>query len=130
VRQHSLIASVLAWVLAVSAWGKDPKAAKAKCEMPQAAGPEVTLPVIVSASDPEIPAFARNLGPRSDLVVLEVLVGSNGKPCDIQIEKSSDPRFEPAARQTVRNWRWKPAKKNGKTVAMLTTVGVSFRVLN
>jgi periplasmic protein TonB len=63
-------------------------------------------------------------------VVLEVLIGGDGKPCDIQVKKSSDPRFESAAVDAVKRWRWRPGIKRGKPVAVLMNVEVSFRLMN
>jgi protein TonB len=63
-----------------------------------------------------------------DVVVLQVLVDSGGHPRTIKLLRGSrkTPLLDGAAAAAVRQWTFKPAKKNGQPVACLFNVGVPF----
>ena len=63
-----------------------------------------------------------------DVVVLQVLVDSGGRPQTIRLLRGSRkaPLLDGAAAAAVRQWTFKPAMKNGEPVACMFNVGVPF----
>lgn len=63
-------------------------------------------------------------------VVLEVLVGSDGRPREVRIHASSgDRRLDDAARrQVLRQWRFQPAMQDGRAVEARGLVPVDFNL--
>lgn len=62
------------------------------------------------------------------VVMLRVLVGTDGNPLAIQIWKSLDPGLDRQAVLAVRKWRFRPSKKEGKPVAAWNSVEIVFRL--
>jgi serine/threonine-protein kinase len=63
-----------------------------------------------------------------DVVVLQVLVNVAGRPESIKVLRGSRraPALDEAATAAVRQWTFKPAKKDGQTVPCWFNVGVPF----
>lgn len=63
-------------------------------------------------------------------VLLKVLVGIDGRPLDVTIRDSSGHRsLDIAARdQVLREWRFRPATRNGQPVQAIGLVPVNFRL--
>lgn len=63
-------------------------------------------------------------------VVLRVLVDIDGKPIDVQIERSSGHRVLDAAarKQVLAKWRFKPALQDGRTVQAIGLIPVVFHL--
>lgn len=62
-------------------------------------------------------------------VLLEVRVGADGHVETIRISKSSGvPSLDQAALQTVRSWRFQPARRGGEAVGFTITVPVRFAI--
>lgn len=63
-------------------------------------------------------------------VLLKVLVDVDGRPLDVQIERSSGNRsLDRAARdQVLQRWRFRPAMQNGRAVQAIGLVPVDFRL--
>jgi protein TonB len=63
-------------------------------------------------------------------VVLRVLVGVDGKPLSVEIERSSGHRRldDAARRQVLRKWSFKPAIRNGQPVQVYGLVPVNFSI--
>jgi protein TonB len=60
-------------------------------------------------------------------VILSVLVGADGVPQSIEIEKSSGWRsLDNAARDAVRHWTFQPGTRNGIATALWARVPISF----
>jgi TonB family protein len=88
---------------------------------PEVANESVTLRV-----EPEYPEIARQQhiqGP----VVLEALVGKDGAVETLKTV-SGDPTLAAAATDAVKQWRFKPFNRNGKTEEFQTQITVSFRL--
>lgn len=59
---------------------------------------------------------------------LRVVVGTDGKPSDIGVAKSSgQPALDEAAQKAVRGWQFKPATRGGQAVAQAIQVPVNFQ---
>lgn len=63
-------------------------------------------------------------------VMLRVLVDVDGRPLDVQVERSSGNRsLDRAAReQVLQHWRFRPAMQNGRTVQAIGLVPVEFKL--
>lgn len=63
-------------------------------------------------------------------VLLEVLVGTDGRPLDVLVRESSgNRRLDAAARdQVLQHWRFRPALRNGRAVQAIGLVPVDFRL--
>lgn len=63
-------------------------------------------------------------------VVLQVIITADGRATNIQVVKGPGLGLEDKAIEAVQNWRFKPALgPNGKPVATLTPIEVTFRLL-
>ena len=63
-------------------------------------------------------------------VLLKVLVDVDGRPLDVQVERSSGNRsLDRAARdQVLQRWRFRPAMQDGRAVQAIGLVPVDFRL--
>ena len=59
------------------------------------------------------------------VVVLDVVVGADGVPTDVQVSKGV-PMLDAAAIEAVRQWRYEPTLMNGAPVPVAMTVNVNF----
>lgn len=75
---------------------------------------------------PKYPQAAVDAG-QSGKVLLEVLVGVDGSPLEIQVAEASAPGvFDEAAIASVRNWQFNPAVKDGKAVESRVLVPICY----
>ena len=75
---------------------------------------------------PTYPAVSRRLGEQG-LVVLRVLIGTEGLPQQVQVKQSSGfERLDQAAVKTVSRWRFVPGTKNGMPEAMWHLQPINF----
>jgi len=75
---------------------------------------------------PSYPAFSRKLGEQGK-VLLDVYVNKDGLVDQANISKSSGfSRLDNAALNTVKNWRFVPAKKNGNIEGSWVQVPINF----
>jgi protein TonB len=97
------------------------------------APPVVVTPPIFIADyldnpPPAYPSMSRRLGEQGR-VILRVLVGAGGRADEIQIRDSSGhARLDHAARDTVRGWRFVPAKRGEAPVSAWVLIPISFRL--
>lgn len=79
------------------------------------------------ASPPPYPRGAIREGLQGQ-VMLKILVGTDGKPLDVQVETSSGHRIlDKAARDFVlKNWQFKPAMRDGQPVQAYGMVPINF----
>lgn len=62
-------------------------------------------------------------------VILKVLVGIDGSPQDITVEKSSGSRLlDRAAIDAVKNWKFNPGQKGGKPSPGYALVPIEFKL--
>jgi protein TonB len=93
---------------------------------------EVTSPIFTADylenPPPAYPAMSRRLGEQGR-VILRVLVNAGGSADEVQIRDSSGhARLDEAARETVRRWRFAPAKRGETPVPAWVLIPVSFRL--
>ncbi|MFC5570172.1 energy transducer TonB [Lysobacter yangpyeongensis] len=76
---------------------------------------------------PEYPAVALRHG-EGGTVVLQVQVDARGQPIDVDVARRSGSReLDRAALQAVRDWRFKPATRNGKPVTSVIELPIDFK---
>jgi len=77
---------------------------------------------------PAYPPLSRRLR-EEGRVILRVLVGVRGTADEVQVRTpSGSARLDEAARETVRGWRFVPAKRGAEPVAAWVLIPISFRL--
>jgi periplasmic protein TonB len=77
---------------------------------------------------PAYPSAARRLGEQGR-VVLRVLVSADGRPEQVELQSpSGSPRLDSAALETVRRWKFVPARQDNRPIAAWVLVPISFRL--
>lgn len=90
-------------------------------------GGGVSAPRAVFSPDPEYSEEARK-AKYQGTVVLWVVVGPDGKPHDIRVQRTLGMGLDEKAIEAVRQWKFEPAKKDGQPVAVQINVEVNFRL--
>ncbi len=90
-------------------------------------GGGVSAPRALYAPDPEYSEEARK-AKWQGTVVLWVIVGPDGHPRDIRIQRSLGMGLDEKAIEAVRQWKFDPARKDGQPVAVQINVEVNFRL--
>lgn len=77
---------------------------------------------------PAYPSAARRFGEQGR-VVLRVLVSADGRPEQVEVGSSSgSPRLDASALETVRSWKFVPARQGDRPIAAWVLVPISFRL--
>lgn len=84
-------------------------------------------PVPIKTPPPHYPDTLKREG-ISGLVAVVVVIDEKGNIASSVIAKSSHPEFEKPALDAVKNWKFKPAKKDGSAVKVRVTVPLRFNV--
>ncbi|ALN65955.1 tonB family C-terminal domain protein [Lysobacter antibioticus] len=114
------------------------KTAVAAAAVEAAAKPEVTAKIDTPRVTQALPLAADNAAPRypagalrrgeGGTVVLRVNVGADGKPEDVEVARHSGSReLDRAALVAVRDWRFRPATRDGREVASVVEQPVEFK---
>jgi protein TonB len=75
---------------------------------------------------PQYPALSRRLG-EEGRVVLRVLVDERGLPARVELRSSSGhERLDAVALNTVRRWKFAPARRGDQAVSAWVLVPISF----
>ena len=90
-------------------------------------GGGVSAPRALDTPDPEYSEEARK-AKYQGTVVLWLIVDENGKPRDIKVARSLGMGLDQKAIEAVRNWKFEPAMKDGRPVAVQINVEVNFRL--
>ena len=90
-------------------------------------GGGVTSPVVIFDPDPEYSEEARKMK-QQGVVVLWVVIGVDGRPQQMKVQRSLGMGLDEKALEAVRKWRFKPATRDGKPVPVAVNVEVSFRL--
>jgi protein TonB len=100
---------------------------------PVAAAPAAVVPPVFNAAyldnpAPAYPALSRRMH-EEGRVVLRVLVTATGTAEDVQVGASSGAaRLDAAALDTVRRWRFVPAKRGNEAVPAWVLIPISFKL--
>jgi TonB family protein len=87
----------------------------------------VTAPVAIYKPEPEYSEEARK-AKYQGTVVLACIVGADGRPRQLRVEQGLGMGLDEKALEAVRNWKFEPAQKDGKPVAVAIDVEVAFRL--
>jgi TonB family protein len=88
-------------------------------------GGDITPPKRVVYVEPVYPEQAK-ADKLSGMVILEVVIGSDGKVLDDKLVRSADPALDEAAAVAVRQWEYTPTYLNGEAVELAMSVNVTF----
>lgn len=92
---------------------------------------EPVAPVIppsrTGGRQPEYPLEARSAG-LEGTVVLNGLIGSDGKVRNARVVRGLSPPLDAAALAAFKTWRFKPATQKGKRVEFKYNAGIEFRI--
>ena len=87
----------------------------------------VTMPKVLKHVAPEYSKEAREKHIEGTLI-LSLVVDADGVPGDIRVRRGLGCGLDEEAIQAVKQWRFEPGKKDGKAVAMGTSIRVSFHL--
>lgn len=90
-------------------------------------GGGVSAPRALYDPDPEYSEEARK-AKYQGTVLLWVIVGPDGRAHDIKVQRSLGMGLDEKAVEAVRKWRFEPAKKDGRAVAVQVNIEVNFRL--
>lgn len=90
-------------------------------------GGGVSAPKATYAPDPEYSEEARK-AKYQGVCVLSLIVGPDGKPRDIHVARSLGLGLDEKAIEAVNQWKFDPAQKDGRPVAVAISVEVTFRL--
>jgi TonB family protein len=90
-------------------------------------GGGVSAPRALDTPDPDYSEEARK-AKYQGTCVLWLIVGPDGKPRDIKVARALGMGLDEKAIEAVRNWKFEPAMKDGKPVAVQINVEVNFRL--
>ena len=88
-------------------------------------GDGVEAPEVIYDFDPRFPDDALREGVRG-VVILSVVVLTNGRVEPIEVKRSPDPRLTAAAVEAIRLWHYKPGRLDGVPVPVLTEASFRF----
>jgi len=91
-------------------------------------GGGVSAPKVLYEPDPEYSEEARK-AKYQGTVVLWLVVSAEGKPQDIRVQRSLGMGLDEKAIEAIKQYKFKPALKDGKTaVPVMITIEVDFRL--
>jgi len=100
---------------------------KAKGSTEVAGKSDDTKPEIIEKVSPKYPEEAKKEGVTGKVIV-EALLGTDGRVMEAKVVNDADSRLAQAAVDAVKQWKFKPAEKNGKPVKVKTTVTLNFQL--
>ncbi len=83
-------------------------------------------PKATFAPDPKFPDLPADAEPRGTVVMM-IGVNTKGHVAAVRVLRSDETAFETTAVATVRKWKFKPAQKDGRAVAVQITVEMRFQ---
>ncbi len=91
-------------------------------------GGEVSTPVPIYKIEPEYSEEARK-AKYSGTVLLSIIIDADGNTRDIHVVRPLGLGLDQKAIEAVSKWRFRPAMRNGRPVAVQAQIEVSFRLL-
>jgi TonB family protein len=89
--------------------------------------PGVNAPKVVYKVDPNYTQEARD-AKIEGTVVVNVEVHPDGKAHNLRVERTLDPGLDQKALDAISAWRFQPATKNGKPIAVKATIEINFKL--
>jgi TonB family protein len=91
-------------------------------------GKDVIGPVVLKSAEPKFPESGHAIrAPFNANVVVGLVVDAEGIPRDVHVVRSYKPDFDEKAVQAVQEYRFSPATRHQKPVAVAMSVEISFR---
>ena len=90
-------------------------------------GGGVLAPKPITTPDPQYTEQARQ-SKYEGTCILAMVVGPDGKPHDIRVQRGLGMGLDQKAIEAVQQWRFEPATKDGRPVAVQISVEVSFKL--
>lgn len=122
------------WALAfalssgVSTWAQNEHKSKGEVDEPVYEIDKDTIPPRVTKQ--VYPKYKVSRGFRVEgTVSLRMVVSSRGLPSDVHIIKGLSPEVDESAVEAVKQWRFEPAKKDGKALAVRVVVDIRFHTM-
>jgi protein TonB len=97
----------------------------AKKETVYKPGPGITAPVVVKQVRPAYTSTAMDAKIQGS-VPLQCVITAKGKVRDVKVVRSLDPGLDAEAVKAIEQWTFTPGKKDGKAVAVLVEVEMTF----
>jgi TonB family protein len=92
-------------------------------------GGHISAPVPTILTDPEIPVSRKFL--KRGICLVGVTIDANGRPQNIRVIRSLEPELDASATEAVKNWRFKPALRDGNVpVAVEGTAVANFEYVD
>jgi protein TonB len=123
--QHVLRRDNLAAAIHMVASAQAPPADTAKPQIYHVGG-EVSAPKLIYAPDPEFTDEALKARYQG-VCVISLIVDEQGKPQNIQVERHLGMGLDQKAMEAVQQYKFKPALRHGKAVAVKAHIEVNFR---
>lgn len=87
----------------------------------------ISPPRVKYQTEPEFPEGERRKH-RQGQVTIRAIVGTDGRIHEPRVIRSMNPEFDQRALTTINQWIFEPAVKDGRPVAVYTTVEMEFRL--
>ena len=110
-----------------AAWLVPPLTAQT-VDKPLDVGGNVVPPVVKTQVEPKYPRGGFFHRAKSSDVTVDLVVDEKGFPQNLRVEKSGGEKFDQAALEAVRQYRFQPATREGAPVAVEVNVVVFFRI--
>jgi TonB family protein len=91
--------------------------------------PDVEPPIAIHKTQPQYPEEARKAGV-TGVVVVQATIDEEGRVTDVLPLREVAPLLAEAAAEAIREWRFEPARYEGKPVAVYYNLTVNFRLAN
>jgi len=126
--KHVILAIALFAIVALPAQAQDEEKINASEYFEQVdAAPEIIGGMKALAEKIVYPEAAKEAGIQGT-VLLKVLIGTDGNPDDVSVEKSDSELLNESAMNAVRAVRFKPGKIGGKAVKTQVMIPVKFKL--
>lgn len=86
-------------------------------------------PRVLRQKPPVYPPHWRERGIEGSALI-SFIVDTEGIPSQVQCRKATDQTFADAAQNAVRQWRFTPARKNGKPVSCAMEIPMMFSIMD
>lgn len=97
-------------------------------EVHRVSEPGVIAPKVLYKVDPKYTQDART-AKIEGTVVMDLEVHPDGRAHNLHIDRPLEPGLDQSAMDAVSAWRFQPATKNGRPVAVQATIEINFRLL-
>lgn len=92
---------------------------------PMIVGGDVKAPVVITRIEPLYPATMAKIR-KNGLVIVQCIIDRDGRVQQVAAVRATNPLFESAAIEAVKQWRFQPGTLNGKAVDVIFHLTVNF----